>query len=386
MIRTFFCFCLVFFLFIKPTQSQISVKDTINRRLIYKNQLGFSLGGPSFLSVNYEHFFNHHWSIDAGFGSVLVLSGAHVGVRYYVGKRSQITKFAPYIGAALGAAAIIGGDSNGGIGGYGSMVGYVPFGIQYISPKGFTFSAEVAYMYIDGENRPMGAIRMLIPTNSPSKDVKIKPKKESIPNSKPVIKTKHYSIGINLFSLFKPHYMLDLDPQRFFASNTNMDFYFQKDYTSNFAYRIPIRIGFNSSYKWTSSLNQEIYEQGRKTIIGDMGFEPIFCLANKKRIAWSIVPSICIGIGRKLIRGNIGETFNNVFQYHAGGSYLYGKIGCATGLQWNLSQRIQLGLEYGVYCANNNYYTNSSSLGQMRYLGLSGKGFVVYKFGGQLRQ
>lgn len=142
------------------TWGQNQVSDSINRRLEVKNQIGVQLGGPSFLSCNYEHFFNHHWSIEAGVGSILAISGVHVGGRYYVGTKAKPTKFAPYVGMALGAAFIIGGGGSGGLNGYGAAVGYVPIGIQFITKKGSAFSLEVAGMYLENELLPMGALRL----------------------------------------------------------------------------------------------------------------------------------------------------------------------------------------------------------------------------------
>ena len=139
---------------------QNQVSDSVNRRLEVKNQLGIQLGGPSFLSCNYEYFFNHHWSIEAGVGSILAISGVHLGGRYYVGTKAKPTKFAPYIGAAIGAAFIIGGGSSGGIDGYGAAVAYVPIGIQLMTKKGLAVSLEAAGMYLDNEVLPMGALRL----------------------------------------------------------------------------------------------------------------------------------------------------------------------------------------------------------------------------------
>lgn len=139
---------------------QNQVSDSVNRRLEVKNQLGVQFGGPSFLSCNYEHFFNHHWSIEAGAGSILAISGVHVGGRYYFGSKAKPTKFAPYLGAAIGAAFIIGGGSSGGIDGNGAAVGYVPLGIQLMTKKGFAVSLEAAWMYLDNEVLPMGALRL----------------------------------------------------------------------------------------------------------------------------------------------------------------------------------------------------------------------------------
>ena len=58
--------CLTLLLVSAITWGQNQVSDSINRRLEVKNQFGVQFGGPSFLSCNYEHFFNHNWSIEAG--------------------------------------------------------------------------------------------------------------------------------------------------------------------------------------------------------------------------------------------------------------------------------------------------------------------------------
>ncbi len=152
--------CLTLLLVSTLTWGQNQVSDSINRRLEVKNQFGVQFGGPSFLSCNYEHFFNHNWSIEVGAGSILAISGVHLGGRYYVGTKAKPTKFAPYIGAAIGAAFIIGGGSSGGIDGYGAAVGYVPIGIQLMTKKGLAVSLEAAGMYLDNELLPMGALRL----------------------------------------------------------------------------------------------------------------------------------------------------------------------------------------------------------------------------------
>ena len=182
--RYFVIFCILFFAHGNLVHSQTIQEDSINRRLIYKNLVGYSLGGPSFLSINYEHYFNHNWSIEAGIGSVLLISGVHVGSRYYLGNSKHPTKFTPYLGAAIGAAFIIGYGGSGGVGGYGTMVAYAPLGIQYISKNGFAFSLEGAGMFLDNELLPMGAIRLFFPIerlkNSRSK-TKIISKKNTPP-------------------------------------------------------------------------------------------------------------------------------------------------------------------------------------------------------------
>ena len=160
--------------------SQTTQEDSINRRLIYKHLVGYSIGGPSFLSINYEHYFNHNWSIEAGLGSVIFISGVHVESRYYLGNSKHPTRFDPYLGAAIGAASIMGGGGSGGVDGYGTLVAYVPLGIQYISRNGFALSLEGAGMFLDNELLPMAAIRLFFPIerlkNSRSKTKRISKK------------------------------------------------------------------------------------------------------------------------------------------------------------------------------------------------------------------
>ena len=178
--RYFVIFWILFCAHGNLVHGQTTQDDSINRRLIFKNLVGYSLGGPSFLSINYEHYFNYNWSIEAGIGSVLLISGVHVGSRYYLGNSKHPTRFTPYLGAAIGAAFIIGYGGSGGVGGYGTLVAYAPLGIQYISRNGFAFSLEGAGMFLDNELLPMAAIRLFFPIerlkNSRSKTKRISKK------------------------------------------------------------------------------------------------------------------------------------------------------------------------------------------------------------------
>lgn len=125
-----------------------------NMRLIHKNHLGFSLGGPGYLGYYYEHYFNQNWSIEIGLGSVLVLTGAYAEARYYFGNKHKQQKVTPYVGLAGGATMILGLDDS-----YGTPIVYAPVGLQIFSKKGFAFSFEAAYFRFDGETFPMGSIR-----------------------------------------------------------------------------------------------------------------------------------------------------------------------------------------------------------------------------------
>jgi len=128
--------------------------NTENVRLIHKNHIGFSVGGPGFLGYYYEHFFNHNWSIEVGLGSVLVLTGIYTEGRYYFGSKDKPDKIAPYIGFGGGACMILGLDD-----GYVTPMVYAPVGLQIFNSRGFAFSMEAAVFRFDGETFPMGALK-----------------------------------------------------------------------------------------------------------------------------------------------------------------------------------------------------------------------------------
>lgn len=216
-------------------KGQSSISDTVNRRLLHKNHLGAQLGGPSFLSINYEHFFNEHWSIEAGAGSILAISGIHAQGRYYLGSKAKPTTFAPYLGVAMGAASIIGGGSSGGINGYGAAVGYVPIGIQWMTKKGSAISIEVAGMYLDNELLPMGAIRLYSSLQPHSRQASQRNRELELRKAS-YKKTGRYRFGLNLGSLVKPGFLLQGKPDFYFSSNANADVFFQKILGRNFRY------------------------------------------------------------------------------------------------------------------------------------------------------
>ena len=363
-------------------KGQSTVSDSINRRIRFKNHLGAQLGGPSFLSINYEHFFNQNWSIELGAGSVLALSGVHVGGRYYLGKREEPTNFSPYLGASIGAAVLIGGGSSGGIDGYGTAVGYVPLGIQWMTKKGSAISLEVAGMYLDNELMPMGAIRLYAPLKPRTRQAsqwnrEPEPRKESYKN------TGRYQFGLNLGSFVKPGFLLQGTPDFYFSSNAHADVFFQKEIREKFALRIPLRIGFNAAFNWQSKINEVLYRSGNKLIIGDLGIEPLWNFYRKNKGVGYLAASLVGGVGRNVKKALIGNQSSGDYQYQStGGTYPYVKFGGSLGAQWNLSPCILLGLEYGFYVANNVQNPGSwDSSFEPFYKGISGKYFVIYRWG-----
>jgi len=145
-----------------------------NLRLIHKNHFGYSLGGPSFFGAYYEHFFNQNWSIETGFGTLLVISSVYVEGRYYIGEKNKLQRFSPYVGAAFGAGLYI--DDGG------TPIGYVPVGIQFLSRKGYSFSLEAALLYFDSEYFPMGALKIRL-LKKKKKPITIENEKNPKPSS-----------------------------------------------------------------------------------------------------------------------------------------------------------------------------------------------------------
>ena len=221
-------------IFVAWTYCSFAQSDTAapkNLRLIHKNHFGLSLGGPGFFGPYYEHFFNQNWSIETGFGGLLVINSAYVGGRYYFGEKDKLQRFSPYVGAAFGAGFYIGGGGSGGIDGAGTPIGYVPVGIQFLSPKGYAFSLEAALLYFDGEYLPMGALKIRLLKKKKKKPTKIENDKN--PKSSSLKKNRQYSMGINLSSFINPNFVFQGKPDLFFASNPNFDFLFKKKFLQN---------------------------------------------------------------------------------------------------------------------------------------------------------
>ena len=341
-----------------------------NLRLIHKNHFGLSLGGPGFFGPYYEHFFNQNWSIETGFGGLLIINSAYVGGRYYFGEKDKLQRFSPYVGAAFGAGFYIGGGGSGGIDGAGTPIGYVPVGIQFLSPKGYAFSLEAALLYFDGEYLPMGAMKIRLLKKKKKKPTKHENEKN--PKSSSLKKNRQYSMGINLSSFINPNFVFQGKPDLFFASNPNFDFFVQKEISTKYALRFPARIGLNANYDWESQVNQDIYRDAKKTIIGDLGFEPLFYVYRNKTLTGYVAPSISVGIGRNISKEYLVSESQGDYKYTAGGSDPYGKYGCLIGVRWALTRFFQLGIECGGYVANNS---------QKYYNGLFGKYFLVCQLG-----
>ena len=361
--------------------AQTDTTSPKNLRLIHKNHFGLSLGGPGFFGPYYEHFFNQNWSIETGFGGLLVINSAYVGGRYYFGEKDKLQRFSPYVGAAFGAGFYIGGGGSGGIDGAGTPIGYVPVGIQFLSPKGYAFSLEAALLYFDGEYLPMGALKIRLLKKKKKKPTKHENEKN--PKSSSLKKNRQYSMGINLSSFINPNFVFQGKPDLFFASNPNFDFFVQKEISSKYALRFPARIGLNANYDWESQVNQDIYRNGKKTIIGDLGFEPLFYVYRNKTLTGYVAPSISVGMGRKISKEYLVSELQGDYKYTSGGTYTYAKFGFSMGAQWTLTKFLHLGMEYGGYVANNSYSTTTGvgDFGQKYYGGLFGKYFLVCQLG-----
>ncbi|MBM3451849.1 MAG: hypothetical protein FJX84_01775 [Bacteroidetes bacterium] len=228
----------VLFLWTYFSFAQSDTSAPKNLRLIHKNHFGYSLGGPSFFGAYYEHFFNQNWSVETGFGTLLVIGSVYVEGRYYIGEKDKLQRFSPYVGAAFGAGLYI--DDGG------TPIGYVPVGIQFLSTKGYAFSLEAALLYFDGEYFPMGGLKIRLLKKKKKKPTKIEIEKSPKPSS--LKKNRQYSMGINLSSFINPNFVFQGKPDLFFASNPNFDFFVQKEISSKYALRFPARIGLNANY------------------------------------------------------------------------------------------------------------------------------------------
>jgi hypothetical protein len=207
--------------------------------------------------------------------------------------------------------------------------------------------------------------------------------KMGIAKQQPNFTYSPYSFGINLFSLIRPVGMLDRDIDRFFATNHNIDIFFQKEIRTDLALRFPMRIGI-------SPLNEVIikdignYGEYSKEIIGDLGIEPLFYLNGLTKATWFVAPSLCLGLVRKVTQ-NYDYNFNAA-TYTPSGNAGYFKIGSTFGFQLNLTPGIQFGLEYGAHLSNNawHYYYESTPT-RRTYFGYTGKFQVSYRLGGKPR-
>lgn len=371
----------VLFLWTLVVFAQSDTSEPKNLRLIHKNHFGLSFGGPGFFGPYYEHFFNQNWSIETGFGTLLVINSAYVGGRYYFGEKDKLQRFSPYVGAAFGAAFYIGGGGSGGIDGAGTPISYLPVGIQFLSQKGYAFSLEAALLYFDGEYLPMGALKIRLLKKKKKKPTKIENEKNPKPSS--LKKNRQYSLGINLSSFINPNFVFQGKPDLFFASNPNFDFFVQKEISSKYALRFPARIGLNAGYNWESRVNQDVYRNAKKTIIADLGFEPLFYVYRNKNLSGYIAPSMSVGIGRKIRKEYFVSELQGDYKYTSGGTYSYAKFGFSMGAQWALTKFLHLGMEYGGYVANNYYSTTTGvgDFGQKYYGGLFGKYFLVCQLG-----
>lgn len=192
-----------------------------------------------------------------------------------------------------------------------------------------------------------------------------------------------YSFGVNIFSLIRPVGMLDRNIDRFFASNRNIDIFFQKELNPNLALRFPMRIGINPLNKQVEK-SIDYYEEYSKEIIADVGVEPLFYLNGLKKATWFVAPSLCLGLGRKVVRTDNYPDYTST--YIPSGNAGYFKIGSTFGFQLNLTASLQFGMEYGAYVANNGWHYYYDSIPTRRtYFGYIGKCYISYRLGGKPR-
>lgn len=121
-----------------------------NRRIENKLGVGFQLLGPTYMgSFEVDYFVTHNFNLEAGTG----FFGIYAGGKYFFGKADTPKPWAPYTGVLYKFPGLLTGDDEGGF--------YFPFGIQYMSKRGFTFAPEYAFIRTGAYTSPLfGAIRI----------------------------------------------------------------------------------------------------------------------------------------------------------------------------------------------------------------------------------
>ena len=120
------------------TFNQLSAKEFPDS-LRAKNSLTFQLFGPEVFGVCYNHYLSRHFSLNAGIGAGMCI---HIGFNYYPLK---VSPFSLYFGGQLCRLTLV--DLGNLVENHGSQAGfYLPVGLQYTAPKGFTLQFEGGYI------------------------------------------------------------------------------------------------------------------------------------------------------------------------------------------------------------------------------------------------
>lgn len=117
---------------------------------------GQILGPTLLLSVNLNYFITHNFNVEIGGGVI----GYYGGLKYYFGKADKPHRWTPYLGAHYTSVVFLNmsssksNDIKRGV--------YAPIGIQLMTAKGFTFAPEIAYLYLDNNQKTpiWGAIKL----------------------------------------------------------------------------------------------------------------------------------------------------------------------------------------------------------------------------------
>lgn len=143
---------LLFFLVLSLTIN--SHGQEANPRSERKFGIGGQLLGPTLLlSANLNYFITHNFNVEIGGG----IMGYYGGLKFYFGKADKQHKWTPYFGAHYTSVVFLNisssNENKNGI--------YAPVGIQLMTSGGFTFAPEIAYLYLDkNQKTPIwGAIK-----------------------------------------------------------------------------------------------------------------------------------------------------------------------------------------------------------------------------------
>ena len=139
-------------------------------------------------------------------------------------------------------------------------------------------------------------------------------------------------------------------------------------------------MGFPLPEKVVTYNTDNYFHSARKTIIGEIGIEPLYYLNGLNKITLLVAPTLGVGRGLKMAEELLGQSYPQPYKYVPVGEYVYYKIGWLLGAQFNLTKSVQFGLELGLFRSNHEW---DEFYPQYYDWGSSAKFFLTYRFGGK---
>lgn len=125
-----------------------------NHNMRFERPFGLSanFGTPALVGVSADYFLLEQLNLEAGIGP-----GQYVGVKYHFLGGFDWATWSPFVGASFFHATLAGDSAIG---------AYLPVGVHYIGPNGFSFSIEASFAFAhstDDDSQgaiPFGGIRL----------------------------------------------------------------------------------------------------------------------------------------------------------------------------------------------------------------------------------